>query len=295
MKNRIKSLWYAVQCLMLVASTFACGGEDGGFDDRADLELGQDAQAIKSQITNPLGGASRFLGETNLQTGGGGKQAPPPNDSAVILLPYTVSWSVRFTGFTPAQDTDVRNAFGIAESFAVDTAHTGSTFFNVAAGANAKIKVQLLSGGSVLQLPSGQGVDIQSFFSVVCTTGTLLSEPGGSVVGTYAKISTANDACSIGVRYALLDTFCSGGATCRNRVLGHGAGYVLAQIAGSGTSSTMDPDYITARNVNTAKTKQLLPTGQQCLMKTWTEPGLDAYKICNTAGCPLCAALPFAY
>lgn len=293
-------------CILgLVLLMFGCGGEgdpesnvsvhevDGVSITSVDLEengdLGTLEQPIVSNYTIPAGAGNNknnSLGVAAL-TGVPGAQAnvgPGAPASQQYLVPYTVSWTMRFTGFSAPDQANLETAFGTGENVLVSLG-TGYSYTHTAG--NAKIRVLALAddGGS-------SAASIDSFFSVSCSPGSVLSEPGGSVPGIYSKISSANDACSIGVRYSKIVRLIAG-ATTQRRVMSHGASWALAGIGGLGDTATVYSTLVTSRSVNTALIKNSMPTTQACLASHWSGAAQNTYELSASSFCN--GALPIGY
>lgn len=281
-KNFLTSIYASaiVGCALIFGQ--GCGSAGGKVVDDPDLgptlegepvDIGVSTQSLTSSFTIPVVSGKNFaLGVAQLN-GVPGAQAhfessAPPNQ--VYNEPYTVSWSLRFTGFAGADLTEIQNDATNAES--VITSNIGLTYSYFHTTGNAKIKVQnladdLLAGGS-----------IDKFVAVQCTPGNLLTENVLPINGIYREISTANDACTISIRLDKIRRLVSG-TTPQDRVIKHGIDWALAGIGGLGESTNTNAAInnpstdITNRMLNLNATKATLPSGQKCLANNWTNPG----------------------
>ena len=309
MKNK-----YIIMAL-LCAGSIACGTAGEVYNDpdlgpvvagEEPLELGTLEQPITSlgTIDNGLGqffgnNKTNSIGVSGLQ-GTPGKQAdvsPGAPANQVYLVPDTVSWSVKITGFAAgAETTRITDQATAAESVLTNTIGVGSSWFHVTGTTHRIALTKLPDDGG----PLG---DISKFVSVTCNSGASLSEPGNPVPGLFFKVSNANGGCQVGVRLAKVIRLISG-VTPQNRVIKHGIDWALAGIAGAGENSVStqfgsgnDPDNdVTNRKLNLNITKANMHQSQKCLMTTWTNPASNSFQVCNTLGCPAqCQELPPNY
>lgn len=285
--------------LLTLVLLLACGGEPGDDFDKgpsnSEVEIGQVEEAITSQYSDAsLTGKNLALGVSSLN-GVPGFQAnvtsgAPANQT--YYVPFSTSFFLRFNaggGFTGADLTRVQAAATVGESVLTNLI-SGYTYTHTTGNAGIKV-VQLADDGG------SDSSSIDKFFSVTCTAGTVLTEPAGPVPGLYQKISTANDACSIGVKLAKVKRLVSG-TTPQDRVLRHGFSWALAGIGGLGDTTANTPNKltdVTNRATNINANKNTMPGGQACLASTWTGSASNTYGLCVSVGCSFCSSIPNGY
>lgn len=270
-------------CAAIAATAFGCGDAQDDVDTAGDeIELGTAEQGITTATTLGSGVNVRGIGVSALN-GVPGSQARP-NQSTNYLVPGQKSWSVYTSGFSSADDALVRTA---AQNGGADITNNGTGYQYVfpSSTSNASVKI--------VKVPDDGGTGkstINLFFSVVCQTAGFLSE-SPTVNANFTKISTAHDACVIGVKEDKVKRLISG-TTAQARVRRHGMAWALAGIGGLGETSTVDSCNMTSRSVNESATKSCLPDGQDCLGNFLSNVAVGNYAIDSVNHC---TALPSGY
>jgi hypothetical protein len=254
--------------VVLIALLPACSGalEEGELENEP--AVAQANEALTTLGVTPNSDGIRYVLGVK-EPFSNGTQAPATLDSTVMSLPRSRDFTLRFSGWSGSDLTQVQSNYSFAQS-RMATA-LSYTYTQVASNAYIVVRNSTISGG-LKEVPGSPGsTSVLSFMSASCRMGPPLSE---GLTGAFAQHVNQNDACEVRVDTAKLNTFCAFDATCVKNVQRHIAAYSLAYVGGLGRSQISTGLFATQMNVDRTVAKTSVPNAQSCLGRGWSDtPG----------------------